>query len=337
MFSCSCLGRSKSRGSSSDDNAGQRLGKESKSPKKNILDRLTQCGAFIKRILCKSKQKSSVCKTPTKAILKANEEQLRVFEEANKWTRVRVLGEGTFGQVFLIKNKESLELVAKKVIPFKKNMDYTIEAVIQFQLKHPNVTDLFCWEQLENELHLYMEYCSGGDIKRNLDRMRHTDAFYFFYQMMEGVEYLHRRGVAHRDLKPKNLLLTEDKVLKIADFGLARVFLIKGKEIKLRGRVGTRHYMAPEVIRCRMSKYLGPPVDLWSCGVILVKLLTKTLPWDEAVSQDTNYCMWVEKDEELNQLMPFCWLNKTFRPLVDLLLEPDPLVRLSGWRKHRQS
>ncbi|XP_076038991.1 uncharacterized protein LOC143024107 [Oratosquilla oratoria] len=90
---------------------------------------------------------------------------------------------------------------------------------------------------------------------------------------MSGVEHLHARGVAHRDLKPANLLLTEDKILKIADFGLADLFVLKGEEVRLQGTVGTPAYMAPEVLSG--STYLGPPVDLWSCGVILFNLLTR--------------------------------------------------------------
>lgn len=62
---------------------------------------------------------------------------------------------------------------------------------------------------LEDELHIYMEYCSGGDIRGKLDQIKGTEAVYYFYQLMEGVEYLHARGVAHLDLKPGNLLLTE--------------------------------------------------------------------------------------------------------------------------------
>ncbi|XP_076039404.1 serine/threonine-protein kinase Chk1-like [Oratosquilla oratoria] len=221
-------------------------------------------------------------------------------------------------------------MVAKKeVVVSPNNESLMVEAIIHFQLKHVNIVNLHCWERVDDTLTLFMEYCSGGDIKSNIDRIKGKEALNYFSQLMEGVAYLHSRGVAHRDLKLENLLLTAQKVFKIADLGLADVFLVNGEEVQLSGTVGSRAFMAPEVIQC--SGYSGPPVDLWSCGIIFFNLTTKGRPWEQAAPQeDRIYKMWLDKDEELNTLIPWCWLSESCRTVVDILLEPDPQKRLSG-------
>ncbi|XP_076039351.1 serine/threonine-protein kinase Chk1-like [Oratosquilla oratoria] len=180
-----------------------------------------------------------------------------------------------------------------------------------------------------------MEYCPGGDVKTTINKnLRTEDAIGYFHQLMVGVEHLHEGGVGRRDPKPANLLLTEDRVIKIADFGLAEVFVVGGQEVRLEGIVGTPAYMAPEVIRA--PTYLGPPVDLWSCGVIFVNLLTCRMPWSRAVEKDDDlFRMWVEKNPKTKDLPPWRDLDESSRALVDLPLEPDALRRLSGWRKFR--
>ncbi|XP_076063436.1 serine/threonine-protein kinase Chk1-like [Oratosquilla oratoria] len=325
---------------SSSDGNGQRLHKYGKSLKKTFLECLAKCDSR-RNSSGKSHEETRhpvASKTPTKIMLKTNKNKLRVFKKRDNWTTVKVLGVGAYGKVILIKKVKSKEMVAKKVVPLRATQTSYVSAaeeVIHFQMEHPNIISLFCWEKLQAKLHLFMEYCPGGDVKGNLERITHEDAFYYFSQMTDGVEYLHGKGVVHRDLKPDNLLLTQEGGLKIADFGLAGVFIIEDKEVELSGRVGTRPYMAPEVLRG--SSYLGPPVDIWSCGVILINMLTKERPWDEAIPRNKNYGMWLDEDENLRNLVPWRMLDQTAWSLVRLLLEPDPHLRLSGWRKHRQN
>jgi len=92
-----------------------------------------------------------------------------------------------------------------------------------------------------------------------------------FRQLISGVEYLHSRGVAHRDLKPENLLLDDNDNLKISDFGLATIYRLQGKERLLEKKCGTLPYVAPEVL---VGAYHAEPADIWSCGIILVALLS---------------------------------------------------------------
>ncbi|XP_076063434.1 serine/threonine-protein kinase Chk1-like [Oratosquilla oratoria] len=329
---------------SSDDNA-ERLRKDGKSANKTFWELLTHCGVSEKKSSGRKQEErrqtlNSVTLTPTKEIIERNKEELRVFINKDKWTIVRVLGAGSFGEVFLIENVESNRMVAKKTVPLRESQasyEYTGEELLHVQLKHPNIVELFCWEMQESKLQMFMEYCSGGSIEEHIDKMKRKDALCYFDQIIEGIEYLHARGVAHRDMKPDNLLLTKDGVLKIADFGLAAIFMVDGKEVLLVGRFGTWAYMAPEVVKDRVSSYLGPPIDLWSCGITLVHMITGDLPWDEATPKNSCYKMWLERNKKLKKFIPWCRLDKTSRSIVDLLLEPDPVLRVTSWRNLRKN
>jgi len=104
------------------------------------------------------------------------------------------------------------------------------------------------------------------------------------------MEYLHSRGIAHRDLKPENLLLDANGNLKISDFGLATLFKYKGVTRRLTSACGTPPYVAPE-IHC--MDYEGPPVDIWSSGIILFALLAGNTPWDEPTPRSEEFVAFI--------------------------------------------
>ena len=126
------------------------------------------------------------------------------------------------------------------------------------------------------------QYCSGGELFDRIEPeigMPEHQAQYFFHQLMSAVNYLHHRGVAHRDIKPENLLLTDTDVLKLSDFGMATVFRHQGKERLLERRCGTTAYCAPEMLM--KPRYNAEPSDIWSCGIVLVAMVTGELPWNQ--------------------------------------------------------
>jgi len=140
------------------------------------------------------------------------------------------------------------------------------------------------FEDSEN-LYISMEYLKGGDLSAYLDKQSHKLAEErvksIVITLLKAVEFMHSHGIAHRDLKPKNILLiddTPDSDVKIADFGLA-VCLEPIK--KCQSSAGTPNFVAPETL-------LGFPsdqaVDMWSMGIITHLLLTGKLPFPEAES-----------------------------------------------------
>ena len=139
---------------------------------------------------------------------------------------------------------------------------------------------------------------------------------------MNGIEYLHRKGVSHRDIKPENLLLDENDVLKISDFGMATVFRHQGKERLLERRCGTMPYIAPEVL-CK-TQYNAEPADLWSCGVVLVAMLTGELPWDKPTSDQREFNSW--KDGKYDE-DPWKKIDNLPLSLLRKILNPTPSRR----------
>ncbi|XP_076047417.1 serine/threonine-protein kinase Chk1-like [Oratosquilla oratoria] len=266
-----------------------------------------------------------------------NEAALQDFGDVANWKSVRVLGKGAWGTVTLIKNTRTGRLVARKnvFVASKAGASVTAEEVIHSQMRHINVSRLFAWHITGNRRFLYIEYCARGDLLNviGLYDLSDDQAQFYFRQLMSGVEYIHGRGVAHRDLKPANLLLTDQRIIKITDFGSADIFVLQGREVLLTGQVGTFTYMAPEVIASPQSQYHGPPVDLWSCGIVLFNMLTiGCRPWSRAVPENEEYQLWVEKDPRLNQLTKWKRLSQSSRALLEALLDPEPLQRISAWR-----
>ncbi|XP_076048183.1 serine/threonine-protein kinase Chk1-like [Oratosquilla oratoria] len=246
-------------------------------------------------------------------------------EASDDWIEVRELGEGAFGSVVLLKNASSGAFVAKKsveLVDFK--IDQEIEVEVQESLQHRNILRLLSSVKDETHLHIYMEYASGGDLEQKIGPSgldEETSKFYF-KQLVSGVKYMHAQCVVHRDLKPSNLLLDKDDVLKIADFGFSAK--IEDTETYLSVVCGSWAYAAPEIFKRR---YKGEPTDMWSCGVILVKMLSGRDPWEVARKCDPNYRRWVKKDKKLLDGRPWTDIGSSAMDLIKGLLSPKPAGR----------
>ena len=149
---------------------------------------------------------------------------------------------------------------------------------------------------------IVLELVEQGDLFSFIEQKNEAGGFsekfarYYFTQMLDAIEYLHRTaGVVHRDLKPENLLLSHDYQLKIADFGLsARREGENGTGIHY-STVGTRQYQAPEVLEHR--SYKGDRVDIFSMGIILFTMVTGAMPYlKEASVEDPLYKLVVKND-----------------------------------------
>ncbi|XP_076047346.1 serine/threonine-protein kinase Chk1-like [Oratosquilla oratoria] len=223
--------------------------------------------------------------------------------------------------------------MAFKKVYIEEGASTIMEKVIHSQLSHINIVQLFFWKNEGRNLQMYMEYCRRGSLESKVLDMTEEEAENYFDQMVAGVGYLESRGVVHRDIKPSNLLIAERETLKIADMGLSCVYISEGKEIVLSGFAGTPAFMAPEVLP--RSPYRGPPVDIWSCGMVLFIMLTSARPWVKADLEDPGFKHWVERDKKYLGLGPWKRLSETsFESLVFGLLAIDPSQRLSTWNDY---
>ena len=239
---------------------------------------------------------------------------------------IKDIGEGNFGKVKLSKSKTTNEKFAIKILDkgkLKSQTKSTLfnEIEIISKLKHPNI--IYVYNILEDEKNYYiiMEYCEKGELfdyiveKERLDTM---EASLFFYQLINGVEYIHKQGFSHRDLKPENLLLTKDKMLKIIDFGLCHDF---DENKALHTKCGSPSYAAPEILKG--FPYNGFKTDIWCCGIILYAMLCGYLPFDGDDNQEIFQSI-VECEPEFPS-----FLEEDIIILLLCLLNPEPKDRIT--------
>ncbi|KAI8520365.1 hypothetical protein Bbelb_001190 [Branchiostoma belcheri] len=185
-----------------------------------------------------------------------------------------LLGKGGYGAVYKVSDTEDLELAIKVIRKKEAHHDrYRCnsqwqEIEIHSSLSHQNVIAFHSF--FEDTLHFYlvMEYCSRSleDMLKEKPVVGDSEAKFWFRQIVEGTSYLHAVEIVHGDLKPRNILLTEDMEVKIADFGIA-TNLADGKSCKIRG---TPTYIAPEVLSGDGFSFKA---DVWALGCILYRIL----------------------------------------------------------------
>lgn len=244
----------------------------------------------------------------------------------------RTLGAGSFGKVKLGVHTTGLE-VAVKIFPKERIRNKKMEARIRREIqipklfRHPHIVRLYEVIETENDIYLVMEYMEGELFDYIVDRGRleEGEARKFFQQIIGGVEYCHKHMVVHRDLKPENLLLDREDNVKIADFGLSNI-MSDGSFLK--SSVGSPNYAAPEVISGQL--YVGPEVDIWSCGVILFALLCGKLPFDEE-----QISVLFRQIRNANYKIPR-FVSRGARDLIKKILVVDPMKRatIADIRKH---
>ena len=246
----------------------------------------------------------------------------------------KTLGVGSFGKVKLAKHELCGQKVAVKILNRKKikllKMDEKVKREINILklFTHPHIIRLFEVINTPSDIFVVTEYITGGELFDYIvehGRLSEDESRRFFQQMISGVEYCHRHMVVHRDLKPENLLLDAHLNIKIADFGLSNIMQ---DGFFLKTSCGSPNYAAPEVISGK--PYLGPEVDIWSCGVIIYALLCGSLPFD-----DENIPNLFKKIKSGIYLLP-SYLSDSSRDLISKMLVTNPLNRITmdDIRKH---
>uniref|UniRef100_A0A0N4ZWY0 non-specific serine/threonine protein kinase n=1 Tax=Parastrongyloides trichosuri TaxID=131310 RepID=A0A0N4ZWY0_PARTI len=242
------------------------------------------------------------------------------------WSIIRTLGEGTFGEVKLVVDRNNdgypaaMKCVSshseKEIIALRK------EAVLTKKCRgHPNIVYYIGMreDKAMNEYQLFLEYCDGGELYDRIEPdvgLPIVKCQHYFRQLIEGVKYIHSLGITHRDIKPENILLLENDVLKIADFGMATIFRNDGNERFLDTTCGSKPYIAPEVF---IQSYKAEPNDIWACGIVLVAMLSGVLPWEEATSESNEFKTFIlERSVELN---PFNRMDLESLQLIKIILE----------------
>jgi CTD kinase subunit alpha len=191
-----------------------------------------------------------------------------------------VVGSGTYGKVFKGVHVYTKDMVALKKIRMEGERDgFPVTAIREVKLlqslNHVNIVNLREVMVEKNDCYMVFEYLSHdltGLLNHPTFKLEQAHKKDLAKQLFEGLDYLHRRGVLHRDIKAANILVSNTGQLKLADFGLAR-FYAKRSKLDYTNRVITIWYRSPELLLGE-TQY-GPAVDIWSAACVLVEIFTR--------------------------------------------------------------
>ena len=197
------------------------------------------------------------------------------------------IGKGGMAHVYKSRDKSLNRLVAVKVLKedYKDDKEFVrrfnVEAQAAASLSNPHIVSIYdvgC----ENGMHyIVMEYIEGETLKEYIDRigvLPWREAANYSIQICEGIEEAHNNSVIHRDIKPQNIIMTSDGVLKVTDFGIARASTQATMTMANNNTIGTAHYLSPEQAR---GGYTDERTDIYSMGVVMYEMLTGQLPFDD--------------------------------------------------------
>jgi serine/threonine-protein kinase len=240
-----------------------------------------------------------------------------------KYRILATLGSGGFGSVYLAQDTWIDKKVAIKV-PHRQNLDFgelLHEPRLLASVNHPNIVAITTAEKQDNTFFIVMEYVPGETLESLISLHGAIDlarALDFTCQICNAIDHAHRQGVIHRDLRPANVLVTENDMLKVADFGTSRFLEIAAHGTTV---IGSPPYMAPE-------QFHGKAVfasDIYSLGVTMYQMLTGTLPYDTPAPADLGKLMSGELVSNPRLLNPS--IPKAISDIILRAMAPDVTAR----------
>jgi len=246
--------------------------------------------------------------------------------------RVKVLGKGSFGEVFLVYKKSdgpdsrrmAMKVVKKRVVRENEEIDHMRnERAVLGATNHRFLIRLYHAFQTADALYFVMEFAQGGEVYTMLARSTTfplNQCRFYGAEITCAFQYLHERAIIYRDLKLENILLADDGHIKITDFGLCKYLLTPERTTQT--FCGTPEYLAPEVL---MDKNYNVAVDWWSLGVVLHEMIVGKLPFNAPVQDDLFDKICESPLQELPARVPLDANN-----LLQGLLHKEPQRRLGG-------
>ncbi|KAI8980739.1 kinase-like domain-containing protein [Trametes punicea] len=211
-----------------------------------------------------------------------------------RWVRGELIGKGTYGRVYLALNATTGEMIAVKQVEIPRTASdkddsrqvsvveaLKLESETLKDLDHPNIVQYLGFEETPTFLSIFLEYVPGGSIASCLRKHGRFDEEVtksFTGQILSGLEYLHSRGILHRDLKADNILVETSGVCKISDFGISKRTDDINMAAMYTSMQGTVFWMAPEVVNSKGKGY-NSKIDIWSVGCVVFEMWTGQRPW----------------------------------------------------------
>ena len=257
----------------------------------------------------------------------------------NDFQKLKLIGKGSFGKVFLVKNIRNnkfyaLKILVKDLIRQKRQVIHTkTEREILEKMDHPFIVKLKYAFQDDNKLYMLTKFLQGGDLffhLKNENVFSEERTKFYACQIILALEYLHRNKVIYRDLKPENIILDSKGNMKLIDFGLSKLFNHSRNSILFNSNkaytiCGTPDYLAPEVL---LNQGYDKNVDWWSLGTVIYEMLVGISPFKQAkVSEKIDINTYLKPIDIPKNI------SESARSLIVGLLQKDPSKRLGNGTK----
>lgn len=263
-------------------------------------------------------------------------EEVTIQQLQQRYTFGENIGVGGYAVVRKALDTYTGQYVAIKVVDKQRyrpgDVSLQREVEVLCMIDHPNCVKMHAVYYTRQNVYIVMELFSGGELlERITEKGNYTEhvAAQLITQILEGVAYLHSRGIVHRDLKLENLILLnnrDDSPVKIADFGLAKLM---DPDSLLKTMCGSPQYVAPEILSVGVTvEDYTPAVDMWSVGVILFILLSGYSPFDD----DNDVALFEKIKKGMYDIDDPVWdeVSDSAKDLVGRLLTVDAGKRLSA-------
>ena len=278
-----------------------------------------------------------------------------MIKQIKNYKIIKLIGKGTFGEVYKVSKDNkyyALKIYQIKNDDTSSSNEYkesikSIENEIKIlsQLDNPFIVKLYevfslnpNSELLKNNdveeqkmMCLVLELCENGDLNDKIKEKKQKNEFFseneilqYFYEILQGLYYLHKNRVIHRDLKTLNIFLTENNHIKIGDFGVSKKLI--NNNIYAYTFVGTPYYLSPEI--CQNKPY-DEKSDVWSLGVVLYELITLNKPFDSESQMGLFMKILKGKPAPINNTIKHSYSQKLINLVLENLLDKDPLTRYS--------
>jgi eukaryotic-like serine/threonine-protein kinase len=263
--------------------------------------------------------------------------KFEIQEHIGKYPLLREIGAGATSKVYLARDPFAERDVAIKVFLFDKDADgeqermkhksFIAEASLAGKLAHPHIVEIFDAVVEPGRSYLVMEYVPGTTLEAHADVSRLlpvSKVVEIIFKCIRALEYAHRHGVIHRDIKPGNLLLSGSGETKVSDFGAS--FQQKLQDTTQISGIGSPAYMSPEQVRLEP---LTHQTDIYSLGVTMYRLLTGRLPFSASTQPALTYAILNTQPQRPAMLRPE--LPGLLDAIVMKAMEKNPSARYRSW------
>ena len=280
-----------------------------------------------------------------------------MLKQLKDYKIIKLIGKGSFGEVYKVSKDNKFyalkiyQIKNEDATSSKENLENlkSIENEIKIlsQLDNPFIVKLYevfslnqNYELLDYKgeekddtqmMCLVLELCENGDLndkirekKQKNERFSENEILQYFYEILQGLYYLHKNRVIHRDLKTLNIFLTENNHIKIGDFGVSKKLI--NNNIYAYTFVGTPYYLSPEIC---LNKPYDEKSDVWSLGVVLYEMITLNKPFDSESQMGLFMKILKGKPAPINNTIKHSYSQKLINLIIENLLDKDPLTRYS--------